>query len=383
LWNSIIGQSKVIENLKSIYKNNKLAHAFIFYGNDGVGKDAVAIEFAKLLNCQNIINGDEACGVCESCKKITSFSSEYFHFICTLPAGKSDSLDSDPLEKLTAADFDAYLAQLSIKAENPYHHIDLPNANNIRINSIRNLINKIYLSGGRNYKKVFLISEADKMKQEASNALLKILEEPPKNSVIILTTSKINTLPPTIIGRCQKIYFEPLMEEQIIEKLMTLNKRNGNFEHYSNAEIELASKLSGGSYSRTVELLDLGVIELRDLAVNFLVSILKDDHYEVASIVRSISSKSDKARAKYFLFILNGWFKDLLHFNNFPSEIISEKISNNDVSERLSNFSKNFPETDIFEVIMALEEAEKLIVQNVHPPLIFINLSFKLKKLIK
>lgn len=136
------------------------------------------------------------------------------------------------------------------------------------------------------------------------------------------------------------------------------------------------------------------MVELRDLAINFLISILKDDHYEVASIVRSISSKSDKTRAKYFLFILNGWFKDLLYYStsqrpdgvvdkNFPSEIIKDKISNTDVSERLSNFSKNFPETDIFEVIMALEEAEKLIVQNVHPPLIFVNLSFKLKKLIK
>lgn len=367
MWNSIIGQSKVIENLKSIYKNNKLAHAFIFYGNDGVGKDAVAIEFAKLLNCQNIINGDEACGVCESCKKITSFSSEYFHFICALPAGKSDTLESDPLDKLTAVDFDAYLVQLSIKAEDPYYHIDLPNANNIRINSIRNLINKIYLSGGRNYKKVFLISEADKMKQEASNALLKILEEPPKNSVIILTTSKINTLPPTIIGRCQKIYFEPLQENQIIEKLTHINKLNGNFEHYSKAEIKLASKLSGGSYSRTVELLDLGVLELRDLAIKFLISIIKDDQFEVVSIVRSISTKSDKNKAKFFLFVLNGWFKDLLHCNH-SSEIMDETISNSDVSERLSNFSKNFPETDIFEVIMALEEAEKLIIQNVHPP---------------
>ena len=223
MWNNIIAQHDVIEKLKAVFLSHKTAHAYLFEGIDGVGKDAVAIEFAKLLNCTQLINGNEACDKCDSCKKISSFRSEYFKLICALPAPKSDDSDSDPVDKLAASDFDEYMEQLAFKSENPYHRIDLPNANNIRINSIRDLVSKIYLSAPKGKTKVFLISEADKMKQEASNALLKILEEPPKNSIIILTTSKVNSLPQTIIGRCQRIHFESLAEKDIISKVIGIN----------------------------------------------------------------------------------------------------------------------------------------------------------------
>src|SRR5438046_2076739 len=157
MWSNITGQNNVIAKLKSIYKSGRVAHAYLFHGIDGTGKDAAAIEFAKLLNCKNIQNGDEACDKCENCKNIATLKSGYFQLICALPAGKSEQTDSDPLEKLTVADFDLYLEQLDTKAQNPYYHITLPNANNIRINSIRDLVSKIYLSALSQNKKVFLI----------------------------------------------------------------------------------------------------------------------------------------------------------------------------------------------------------------------------------
>ncbi len=253
MWSNILGQEKAIEKLKSAFTNNRVAHAYLFYGNEGTGKDAAAIEFAKLLNCLNLKNGNEACDKCENCIKISGFRSEYFKFICAMPAGRSDQSDSDPIEKLPAADFDAYMEQIGLKSKNPYYRVNIPNANNIRINSIRDLISKAYLSTGKNRKKVFIISEADKMKQEAANALLKILEEPPRSSVLILTTSKLNSLPQTVIGRCQNIPFEPLSEELITGKLELQPEFKNN---YSSDEISLASKLSFGSYSRAAELLD-------------------------------------------------------------------------------------------------------------------------------
>jgi len=382
MWKKILGQSKVIENLKSVFKSNKIAHAYLFHGTDGVGKDAAAVEYAKLLNCLNPINNEEACDKCESCIKISEFRSEYFHFICALPSGKSEQTDSDPIEKLSASDFENYLEQLKLKSLNPYHRVNIPNANNIRINSIRELTSKIYLSAGRKTKKVFLISEADKMKQEASNALLKVLEEPPRNSVIILTTSKINTLPQTVVGRCQKIYFEPLPETLISDKLTDLNNSGAFDEEYTQHDITLASKLSGGSYSRAASLLKMGIENIRKQAITFLVAVLKDNYAETVSIVRSVSSKNDKEKVKYFLFFLSTWFNDLLKIRNSGAagEI---KISNFDVIDRVSAFNKNFPLTDLFNAIIALEEAEKLIYQNVQLQMILLNLSFKLKRFIK
>src|SRR5437867_5776382 len=207
---AIIGQEKAIAKLRAIFQSGRIGHAYLFYGMDGVGKDAASIEFAKIINCTNTPDG-EPCGECSNCKNISAFREDHFHFICALPTGKSEQTDSSPLEYLSVSDYENYIEQIKFKTADPYHRICIPGANNIRINSIRNLINQIYLTvpghGGK-FTKVFLISEADKMKQEAANALLKVLEEPPKNSIIIMTTSKPYLLPQTITGRCQKIYFE-------------------------------------------------------------------------------------------------------------------------------------------------------------------------------
>lgn len=371
MWKNITGQKQVIEKLISIFTSGKVAHAYLFEGTEGTGKDAAAIEFAKLLNCTNRIGSTEACDECSSCRKIASFRSEYFRFVCALPSGKSDDSDSDPIEKLGAGDFDAYLEQLSLKSADPYHRVTLPNANNIRISSIRDLISKIYLSSPKGVSKVFLISEAEKMKQEASNALLKILEEPPKNSVIILTTSKFNSLPQTIIGRCQRIHFDALSTEQIREKL------SGKAEN-SAKQIELASRLSFGSYSRAKKLLETGIEDIRNTALDYLVALLMGNYAEVVSISRNISSRNDKEKTRQFLYFINIWIRDLLRVKN--SGTFADEIVNSDLKDRLVKLNRNFPDSDIFKIVLELEEAEKLITQNVQLTLILVNLSFRLKK---
>ncbi len=378
MWSNILGQEKAVGKLRSAFRTGRVSHAYLFYGTEGTGKDACAIEFAKLLNCENPVNGDEACDACESCRKTSEFRSEYFHFVCALPAGKSEQTESDPVEKLSQADFEVYMEQLSLKSKNPYYRINIPNANNIRINSIRDLIGRSFLSTSRNSKKVFIISEADRMKQEASNALLKILEEPPRNSVLILTTSKINVLPQTVIGRCQAIHFEPLREDLIKEKVKASAEISNN---HSDNDIMLASRLSFGSYSRTAELLELGIGEIRDTAVKFLISVVTGNYSEIANITRAMASKSSKDKLRYFILFLNVWFRDLLRIK-YSSSPEKTEVANFDVKDRLRKFMGKYPDTDIYSIIIELEEAERYISQNVQLQLILLNLSFKLKKLI-
>ncbi len=378
MWNNIVGQEKVKKQLKKLYKRGKLAHAYLFYGNEGIGKDAVAIEFAKLINCENPVNVEEACDNCNSCQKISSFQSEYFHFICALPSGRSDQTDNDPIEKLSSSDFENYLEQICLKSKEPYYKIVLPNANKIRINSIRDIINKIYLTTSKHNQKVFIISEADKMTQEASNALLKILEEPPRNSILILTTSKSNALLATVAGRCQKIFFEPLIESQIHKKLSDLISSGD--DSYNETEINLACKLAFGSISRAMELIRIGPKDLRNSAINFLVSTLTENGEETVSIIRKITENNNKDRTRIFLYILNIWFRDLLS-SKFNGNI--SKIANFDLYDRLIKFNNNYPNTDIYGVILKLEESENYITKNVHLPLILTNLSFSLQDLIR
>lgn len=373
MWNNITGQNEVKEKLSAVFGAGKTGHAYLFEGIDGVGKDAAAIEFAKLLNCTDVQPGNNACDKCDDCIKITRFRSDYFKLVCALPSAKSDESDSDPVEKLAAADFDEYMEQLALKSENPYHHIKLTGANNIRINSIRDLVSKIYLSAPRGKTKVFLVSEADKMRQEAANALLKILEEPPKNSIIILTTSKVNSLPQTIIGRCQKIHFEALKEQDIADKLFT----EGN---YSEKQVKLASRLSFGSYSRAKELLVSGIEDLRNTALEYLVSLLKKDFAQTVFISRNITAKNDREKTRQFLFFLSIWVRDLIRVKA-SGEANSENLVNFDLAERLSRLNINFPNSDLFNIVLQLEESEKLIGQNIQLTLIMVNLSLKLRKL--
>jgi DNA polymerase-3 subunit delta' len=377
MWKNVIGQESAVEKLKTAYKTGKGAHAYIFYGNAGAGKDAAAIEFAKLMNCLSPVNGDEACDKCDNCKKISEFKSEFFNFICALPAGKSEQADADTVEKLSAADFDLYMDQIQLKASDPYYHITLPAANNIRISSIRDIISKIYLTAGKKNTKVFLISEAEKMKTEASNALLKVLEEPPKKSLIILTTSKINSLPPTVSGRCQRISFSSLTKDEILEKIQSdVRKENESIPESTKDEIELAARLSGGSYTRTVEFLQMGIKDIRNQAISYLISTVTGNTTELVNIVRNITTKNNKDKTKYFLFFLNAWFNDIMKVKYGQSE---NDISNIDLIDRLIKFNKSFSSAEIYKIISNLEEAEKLIGQNVQLPLILINLSFKLK----
>src|SRR6187399_1918098 len=110
MWSNIIGQERVKDILKNIYSGGKISHAYIFYGNKGTGKDAAAIEFAKLLNCDDPVNGNEACDKCKSCVEISSLRSPVFKYIVALPSGKNESdEDTSPLEKLEKEDFENYM----------------------------------------------------------------------------------------------------------------------------------------------------------------------------------------------------------------------------------------------------------------------------------
>ncbi|MCX6165770.1 MAG: hypothetical protein NTU73_13080, partial [Ignavibacteriae bacterium] len=164
MWSNIIGQDRVIKILKNIYLSNKISHSYIFYGKEGIGKDAVAIEFAKLINCENRIDGIEACDGCSSCRQISSLNSTTFKFITALPAGRKEtSEDDNPVNTLKQEDYEIYLEEIEKKSKDNYFKINIPNANDIRISSIRQIRKDIYLTGNKGKKKIFLISNSDLM----------------------------------------------------------------------------------------------------------------------------------------------------------------------------------------------------------------------------
>ena len=189
----IFCQEKAIFNLQSAFVGGKVAHSFIFAGHDGVGKFTTAKEFAKLLLCKNPEErGDftDSCGNCVSCRAFEAGSHPDFeHVYKELLEFTEDGKGKDT-------------------------PVDFP------IDVVREfLIAKVSQKPALSARRVFVLTEAEKLNKESQNCLLKVLEEPPAYCCIILICTRPDKLLPTIRSRCQILRFGPVAEDKIIEKL--------------------------------------------------------------------------------------------------------------------------------------------------------------------
>jgi DNA polymerase III subunit delta' len=369
MWSNIIGQERVIKILKNIYSSNKISHAYIFYGKEGIGKDAVAIEFAKLINCENKINGIEACDTCISCRQINSLNSTTFKFITALPSGRKEtSEDDNPINTLKEEDYNIFLEEIEKKSKDNYYKINIPNANDIKISSIRQIKKEIYLTGIKGKKKIFVISNCDLMNPQSSNAFLKILEEPPGDSLIILTTSRLNALLATITGRCQKIRFDPIKKEDLTKFLLSFNS------DLKNHEAELYADISDGSILKCKNITESYFLELREMMIEMLIALVMNKSITISKIINSIIAEKDKEKIRQFLFLLIIWFRDVILISNGEKS----NIINKDRIERLEKFTKLY-KTDNYRIINYVEDTYKELEQNLNTELLLINLTFKIK----
>jgi len=369
MWSNIIGQERVKKILKNIYSSGRISHAYIFYGKEGIGKDAAAIEFAKLLNCENKIDGTEACDTCQSCRQIGTLNSTTFKFITALPSGKKEtSEDDNPVNTLRDDDYEIFLEEFARKSKDNYYKISIPNANDIKISSIRQIKKEIYLTGEKGKKKIFLISNSDLMNIQSSNAFLKILEEPPGDSLIILTTSRLNAMLPTITGRCQKIRFDSIKKEDLTKFLLDFKK------DLKPTDAELYADISDGSILKCKNITDSYFLELRELMIEMLIALVTNKSITLSNIINEVVSPKDKEKIRQFLLLIIIWFRDVILVSN------GEKLNiiNKDKAERLEKFSKLY-KTDNYKIINFVEDSYKELEQNLNTELLLMNLVFRIK----
>jgi len=369
MWSNIIGQERVKKILKNIFSSNRISHAYIFYGKEGTGKDAAAVEFAKLLNCENRTGGEEACDECQSCRQISTLNSTTFKFITALPAGKKETSEEDnPVNTLKDDDYEIFLEEIGKKAKDNYYKISIPNANDIKISSIRQIKKEIYLTGERGKKKIFLISNCDQMNTQSSNAFLKILEEPPGDSLIILTTSRLNALLPTITGRCQKIRFDAIGKEDLTNFILNFSKE------IKLQDAELYADISDGSIIKCKNIIDSYFLELREQMIDMLVALVTNKSIILSNIINEIAATKDKERIRQFLLLIIIWFRDVILVSNGDKG----NLINKDKAERLEKFSKLY-KTNSYKIINFVEDSYKELDQNLNPELLLMNLAFRIK----
>ncbi len=177
-FNEVVGQSHVGTTLKNAIRQNTLAHAFLFCGPRGVGKTTCARILAKVLNCHNVGAETEPCGNCDSCK----------------------SFDRN--------------ASLNI--------LELDAASNNSVEHIRSLTEQVRFQPQEGSYKIFIIDEVHMLSQQAFNAFLKTLEEPPPYAIFILATTEKHKIIPTILSRCQIFDFKRIQVDDIAAQLQQI-----------------------------------------------------------------------------------------------------------------------------------------------------------------
>jgi DNA polymerase III subunit delta' len=368
-WESVIGQTRVKRLLTQIISSGKIPGAFLFEGPEGVGKDAMAIELARTLNCEK--GGTEPCGICASCRQASALQHPNIRLVFSLPRGEGESKDDGPLDKLDEKTIKRIREEISLKAKDPYHRISIPKAQVIKISSIREVIREDSLSLYQQGTRVVIVMQAEDVGTESANALLKVLEEPNPRTVFILTTSRRSALLPTIVSRCQSLRFDLLSEGEIAETL------TGRYS-VQPADAKLKARLSAGSFTKAVELLETDTMEIRDEALDLLRDVALRNYSQISSRGKRALESKDIPRIETLLKMLQIWLRDvaIMHFGS------REEVINQDKIETLEKMVTSFESANLIEAANSIDDSMRLLYGNVNLGLLFVNLLLNLSGLL-
>lgn len=311
-FRNILGQETAINRLKGYIEQGRLVNGYLFTGPEGVGKKMAAITLAKAVNCES--QAADACDKCPSCLRMA--------------ANQHPDL----------------------------HLIDAEDAERIKIESIRQLQREIFLRPYEARKKVFIIDNAHQLTAEASGALLKVLEEPPKNSMIILISAKPNLLFKTIISRCRLIKFYPMARaglEESLKKDYSLHLYLAHFLAY----------FCEGRIGNALFLRGTDVLREKNMVI--------DDFLFTRSSSMDNLSKAGAPQMRRYLNILAAWFRDayLVRAGLPHSEVI-----NLDRKSELLEFTGRFTSAELEEILKSISDYIFYLQHNINPKLLMANL---------
>lgn len=355
-YQQVIGQERSKNILQRALKSRHLHHAYFFTGPEGSGKEAMAIEFAKAIYCR--AEGDRPCDQCDNCRRVGHFNHPDFIFYFPMPKGASVEEEREILDSM---------------AEEPYLR-KKPWANpTLGIDRIRELRRVSALKPMESWR-VVVLAEADKMTPEAANSLLKILEEPPANMYLLLTSSRPQAIPATVFSRCQEIRFSMLTDDQI-EAALTTRKQ------VPQGTARLIARIAQGNYGRALEWLEEDLEERRSCVVELLRICLRDPLLQIEFVEETLA-KYDKRVLKDLFSLLLIWFRDVLLLRYAASHGLDARplLVNVDRLEVLEKFSRAFSEIDFDEIFDQVERSIELMDRNVQIQLILMALLVRLQR---
>ena len=367
-------QPFVWKRLTKIKSNKKIGNSYLFSGPVGCGKEWSAIEFSRLINCES--HEFSSCASCSSCLKFSNLQHENLNLIFPLPStSKLKSVD-DPIKGISKEDYELVLQLIDLKAKDPFCKISIPKARRITINSIRFLRKSLYLKSQNTGRKIVIIFDAHLLSEgagESANALLKILEEPPNNTSIILVTDKKSKLPLTITSRCQQIDFSNLSFDkarELIENDKVDNDRATQLAMLSNGNMHLAKELVLKDIDRPLK-----------EAYNLLVSLTLLDQNTWRNTINNLSMLAFRSPEEFIfkISLIQMWVSISSRFKLSKQETSSF----DQYFKTFEEFNNKYPHASFFEINNLLEDAMQALNRNLYMPLFILDMMISIQSLLK
>lgn len=318
-------QPRVVPLLMKSIEKNRLAHAYLFEGNRGTGKEEIALQLVKSYFCSYRKNA-EACQKCIDCRRIDNRNHPDVHFI-------------------------------------------FPDGQSIKKQQVDYLQKEFSYRGVESSKKAYIIYEADLMTASAANSLLKFLEEPSLPTLAILMTTKGYQILPTIKSRCQHLVFSPLPKRLFIEQLEEkgFTKTMARFLAHVTTSEEEVEKMSEGDW----------IVQAR----NVVIQLMQERLFRSQKLLFTIQEKwlplcKERWQIDRSLDMILLWLRDLLYMKVGNVEALAYIDKQEELKRQA--FSVSFEQ--INEHVLAVIEAKKHLEANVNPQLLMENLMLRIKE---
>lgn len=325
-FNNIIGQESMKEYLQNAVRVKKVSHAYIINGEKNSGKDFVATIFANALECEDI--SIKPCGECHSCKQAMSGNHPDIKYITH---------------------------------EKP---------NSIGVEDIRDQINQdVDIKPYANPYKIYIMNQGEKMTPQAQNALLKTLEEPPQYVIIIILTTNVQALLPTVISRCVVLNMKPVADGEIKKYLM----EKVQIPDY---KANICASFARGNVGKARMLaLSEEFDKIKEEAITLLKYI---GEMEITEIVKAIKKINEyKLDINDYLDILSIWYRDVLLFK--ATKDLNHLIFKEEI-KHIKNTAKKSTYEGIETILTALDKAKSRLEANVNFELVLELLMLTIKE---
>ena len=327
VFEEVIEQEHVVRVLKNSVIQNKIGHAYLFYGTRGTGKTTLAKIFSRAINCLDPKDGDP-CNECENCKGI---------------------LDGTILDV-----------------------VEMDAASNNGVDDIRSIVENVQYMPSKAKYRVYILDEVHELSKSAENALLKTLEEPPEHVVFILATTDKNKMLPTIISRCQRFEFRKISEEGLTNSIKEIAEKVP--VDITDGAAKLIARLSDGALRDGISILDQCTSldsKVDEKLVNDIVGNVEDDFvFKLAEamgsreVITSLDYISEYIRSGKNVLLLSPalliYFRDLMIYRS-SKEGVEYIKADSKREESLKKNSKNFELSELIAIVKELSELESVI----------------------